>query len=150
MRVWPTLPVNGPWLNDERSIAAIPLGSPTQNSQPSARPGRHAWVLMDEDVKGLNDAAFAFGMNGVPGLIGPGHTTTAAAASRLLTATPKAIVGSTGPASRQRRYGQHLIYRAGRPARRGLGARAARNIKARCPASATDQQGPASFTKMPA
>ena len=60
----PTLPVNGPWLDN----------SPQQHRRDSpwrtygklssiAAPGpAMLWVLVDEDENGLNDAAFAFGM----------------------------------------------------------------------------------------
>jgi prepilin-type N-terminal cleavage/methylation domain-containing protein/prepilin-type processing-associated H-X9-DG protein len=61
----PTLPVNGPWLNDDPS-------NPHRRNSPWFTYGKSSsmlnpgpamtWVLLDEDVKGINDAAFAFGM----------------------------------------------------------------------------------------
>ncbi len=59
----PTLPVKGPWLNNRHSNRS---GSPWLTYGKSANiaaPGpANLWVFMDEDVKDLNDAAFAFGM----------------------------------------------------------------------------------------
>ena len=59
----PNLPVNGPWLNS--------MGN-HHRSQPWATYGKASsigapgpsmlWVLVDENASGLNDAAFAFGM----------------------------------------------------------------------------------------
>jgi prepilin-type N-terminal cleavage/methylation domain-containing protein/prepilin-type processing-associated H-X9-DG protein len=59
----PTLPVNGPWLNNlynhRRNSPWLTFGKTTQIRllSPST-----LWVLLDEDASGLNDAAFAFGM----------------------------------------------------------------------------------------
>ena len=59
----PTLSVNGPWLdNQHRNKRDSPWNtcgkfSSIHNPGPST-----LWVLMDEGVKDLNDAAFAFGM----------------------------------------------------------------------------------------
>jgi prepilin-type N-terminal cleavage/methylation domain-containing protein/prepilin-type processing-associated H-X9-DG protein len=59
----PSLPVNGPWLNDQHSHRR---DSPwiTYGKMSTVRaPGPATlWVLVDEDVNYLNDAAFAFGM----------------------------------------------------------------------------------------
>jgi prepilin-type N-terminal cleavage/methylation domain-containing protein/prepilin-type processing-associated H-X9-DG protein len=59
----PTLPVNGPWLNDERTHRRDSTWLTYGKLSTIRAPGpAMLWVLMDEDVKGLNDAAFAFGM----------------------------------------------------------------------------------------
>ena len=59
----PTLSVNGPWLNDQhnqrRDSPWHTYGKTTTIGAPG--PGM-LWVLVDEDPRGLNDAAFAFGM----------------------------------------------------------------------------------------
>jgi prepilin-type N-terminal cleavage/methylation domain-containing protein/prepilin-type processing-associated H-X9-DG protein len=59
----PAVPVHGPWLNNNRNhrrgtswftygkLSGLPAPGPAM-----------LWVLVDEDVSGLNDAAFAFGM----------------------------------------------------------------------------------------
>ncbi len=59
----PKLPVNGPWLNNQFNHRR---GSPWQtygkfSSINSPGPSM-LWVLLDEDVTHINDAAFAFGM----------------------------------------------------------------------------------------
>jgi prepilin-type N-terminal cleavage/methylation domain-containing protein/prepilin-type processing-associated H-X9-DG protein len=66
----PMLSVNGPWLNDQhsnrRNSPWATFGKTTEGNAPG--PSR-LWVLVDEDAWGLNDAAFAFGMqepNGSP------------------------------------------------------------------------------------
>ena len=66
----PRLSVNGPWLNNQhnqrRNSPWATFGKTTDTSAPG--PSK-LWVLVDEDAWGLNDAAFAFGMqepNGVP------------------------------------------------------------------------------------
>ena len=66
----PVLSVNGPWLNNQhnhrRDSPFATFGKATDTRAPG--PSR-LWVLVDEDAWGLNDAAFAFGMeepNGVP------------------------------------------------------------------------------------
>jgi len=61
----PTLSVNGPWLNNHdpaphhRNAPWYTYGKSTSVSSPSPS---MLWVFVDENVKGLNDAAFAFGM----------------------------------------------------------------------------------------
>jgi len=59
----PNLPVNGPWLNNQmthrRNSPWFTYGKATDNHTPGPS---MLWVLIDEDAKGLNDAAFAFGM----------------------------------------------------------------------------------------
>jgi len=69
----PNLPVNGPWLNNQhdhlRDSPWITYGkySTIRAPGPSA-----LWVLVDEDVNGLNDAAFAFGMVSAVWIDAPG------------------------------------------------------------------------------
>jgi len=59
----PTLSVNGPWLNDQRSHRRdSPWFTYGRLSNIRAPGPAMLWVLVDEDVRGLNDAAFAFGM----------------------------------------------------------------------------------------
>jgi prepilin-type N-terminal cleavage/methylation domain-containing protein/prepilin-type processing-associated H-X9-DG protein len=69
----PTLSVNGPWLNN---LAKHRRDSPwlTYGKLSSiAAPGPSLlWILVDEDIDGLNDAAFAFGMEHPEWLDGPG------------------------------------------------------------------------------
>jgi prepilin-type N-terminal cleavage/methylation domain-containing protein/prepilin-type processing-associated H-X9-DG protein len=59
----PVMSVNGPWLNDQkthrRDSPWATFGKASQNNAPG--PSK-LWVLVDEDAWGLNDAAFAFGM----------------------------------------------------------------------------------------
>lgn len=59
----PTLAVNGPWLNSQythkRDTPWFTYGKMSTIRAPG--PSK-LWVLVDEDVNGLNDAAFAFGM----------------------------------------------------------------------------------------
>lgn len=59
----PTLPVNGPWLDDtqthRRDTPWLTCGKMSDNRAPGPS---MLWVLVDEDVQNLNDAAFAFGM----------------------------------------------------------------------------------------
>jgi prepilin-type processing-associated H-X9-DG protein len=59
----PNLSVNGPWLNNQhdhrRNSPWATFGRMTEIR--SLSPSR-LWVLLDEDARGLNDAAFAFGM----------------------------------------------------------------------------------------
>jgi prepilin-type N-terminal cleavage/methylation domain-containing protein/prepilin-type processing-associated H-X9-DG protein len=69
----PNLPVNGPWLNSQanhrRDMPWFTYGklSTIRAPGPSA-----LWVLVDEDVHNLNDAAFAFGMEHPEWLDAPG------------------------------------------------------------------------------
>jgi prepilin-type processing-associated H-X9-DG protein len=57
------LAVNGPWLNNgfnhRRNSPWLTYGKSSQISAPGPS---MLWVLIDEDARGLNDAAFAFGM----------------------------------------------------------------------------------------
>jgi len=59
----PTLPVNGPWLNNQddhrRNSPWHTFGKSSDNRAPGPS---MLWVLIDENPAGLNDAAFAFGM----------------------------------------------------------------------------------------
>ena len=59
----PNLSVNGPWLNNRdnhrRNSPWFTYGKSTQIVAPGPA---SLWVLLDEDPSGLNDAAFAFGM----------------------------------------------------------------------------------------
>jgi prepilin-type N-terminal cleavage/methylation domain-containing protein/prepilin-type processing-associated H-X9-DG protein len=69
----PNLPVNGPWLNSQGS---------NRRGQPWATYGKATfigapgpsmlWVLVDENANGLNDAAFAFGMEAPEWVDAPG------------------------------------------------------------------------------
>ncbi len=69
----PTLAVNGPWLNNQRTHKR---DSPwfTYGKMSGIRaPGPSGlWVLVDEDVRNLNDAAFAFGMDAAQWFDAPG------------------------------------------------------------------------------
>ncbi len=59
----PNLPVNGPWLdNSYHHIRDSPWFTYGKFSSIGAPGPAGLWVLVDEDVTGLNDAAFAFGM----------------------------------------------------------------------------------------
>jgi prepilin-type N-terminal cleavage/methylation domain-containing protein/prepilin-type processing-associated H-X9-DG protein len=59
----PTLPVNGPWLNNahnhHRNSPWLTYGKFTSMTRPGPS---MTWVLLDEDPVHINDAAFAFGM----------------------------------------------------------------------------------------
>ncbi|HEX9047301.1 MAG TPA: prepilin-type N-terminal cleavage/methylation domain-containing protein [Verrucomicrobiae bacterium] len=59
----PNLPVNGPWLNNQqthhRNSPWVTYGKASAINAPGPS---MLWVLVDEDAGGLNDAAFAFGM----------------------------------------------------------------------------------------
>jgi len=69
----PSLPVNGPWLNNKHNH---------RSGQPYPTFGRTSdvidispdslWVLLDEDGKSLNDAGFAFGMERAEWIDWPG------------------------------------------------------------------------------
>ena len=91
----PNLSVNGPWLNNLFTHRRNSPWHTYAKASDGHAPGPSGlWVLVDEDVKGLNDAAFAFGMETPPnGLTRPGPTTTAVAALLLPTAIPKPIGG---------------------------------------------------------
>ncbi|MHB8520141.1 MAG: type II secretion system protein [Limisphaerales bacterium] len=59
----PTLAVNGPWLNNQRDhLRDSPWHTYGKMSGIVAPGPAMLWVLVDEDVRNLNDAAFAFGM----------------------------------------------------------------------------------------
>jgi prepilin-type N-terminal cleavage/methylation domain-containing protein/prepilin-type processing-associated H-X9-DG protein len=61
----PDLSVNGPWLNNQdnhrRNSPWFTYGKPSEIGAPGPS---MLWVLVDEDARGLNDAAFAFEMAG--------------------------------------------------------------------------------------
>jgi len=60
----PTLPVNGPWLNNQDSHVRNSPWFTYGKFANLGRPGpAMTWVLLDEDPVHINDAAFAFGMN---------------------------------------------------------------------------------------
>ena len=69
----PTLSVNGPWLNNQqthhRNSPWLTYGRATDIRNPSPS---MLWVLVDEDARGLNDAAFAFGMESPQWFDAPG------------------------------------------------------------------------------
>jgi prepilin-type N-terminal cleavage/methylation domain-containing protein/prepilin-type processing-associated H-X9-DG protein len=69
----PTLSVNGPWLNNQhdhrRNSPWSTYGKLTDIRNPSPS---MLWVLVDEDARGLNDAAFAFGMESPEWFDAPG------------------------------------------------------------------------------
>jgi prepilin-type processing-associated H-X9-DG protein len=59
----PNLSVNGPWLNNQFTHRRdSPWHTFGKISDIRAPGPSMLWVLLDEDAKGLNDAAFAFGM----------------------------------------------------------------------------------------
>ena len=59
----PTLPVNGPWLNNMNSHRRGTTWQTYGKLSTITAPGPSGlWVLMDENPKHLNDAAFGFGM----------------------------------------------------------------------------------------
>ena len=59
----PTLPVNGPWLNDQHNHRHNSPWYTYGKSSSLMNPGPSmTWVLLDEDITEINDAAFAFGM----------------------------------------------------------------------------------------
>ena len=66
----PRLSVNGPWLNDQHNHRRDSPWATFGRTSDTLAPGpSKLWVLVDEDAWGLNDAAFAFGMqepNGAP------------------------------------------------------------------------------------
>ena len=69
----PNLSVNGPWLNNQfthrRNSPWSTYGRATDIRSPSPS---MLWVLLDEDARGLNDAAFAFGMESPEWFDAPG------------------------------------------------------------------------------
>jgi prepilin-type processing-associated H-X9-DG protein len=69
----PTLSVNGPWLNNQetnrRNSPWFTYGKASDNRAPGPS---MLWVLVDEDARGLNDAAFAFGMESPAWIDAPG------------------------------------------------------------------------------
>jgi prepilin-type N-terminal cleavage/methylation domain-containing protein/prepilin-type processing-associated H-X9-DG protein len=69
----PTLSVNGRWLNNlgtqRRDSPWFTYGKASDNRAPGPA---MLWVLVDEDAKGLNDAAFAFGMESPEWFDAPG------------------------------------------------------------------------------
>jgi prepilin-type N-terminal cleavage/methylation domain-containing protein/prepilin-type processing-associated H-X9-DG protein len=59
----PNMPVNGPWLNNQFDHRRNSSWRTYGKASSIAEPGPSMlWVLVDEDANGLNDAAFAFGM----------------------------------------------------------------------------------------
>jgi prepilin-type processing-associated H-X9-DG protein len=59
----PVLPVNGPWLNSQGSnLRGQPWATYGKATFIGAPGPSMLWVLVDENANGLNDAAFAFGM----------------------------------------------------------------------------------------
>ncbi len=67
----PNLSVNGPWLNNNQTHRR---NSPwaTCGRTTEIRSASMLWVLVDEDINGLNDAAFAFGMQSPEWIDAPG------------------------------------------------------------------------------
>jgi prepilin-type N-terminal cleavage/methylation domain-containing protein/prepilin-type processing-associated H-X9-DG protein len=69
----PRLSVNGPWLNNQdthrRDSPWFTFGKASDAREPG--PSK-LWVLLDEDARGLNDAAFAFGMESPAWFDAPG------------------------------------------------------------------------------
>jgi prepilin-type N-terminal cleavage/methylation domain-containing protein/prepilin-type processing-associated H-X9-DG protein len=60
----PDLPVNGPWLNNQGDHRRDQPWATYGRASAIGAPGPSMlWVLTDENAKGLNDAAFAFGMD---------------------------------------------------------------------------------------
>ena len=69
----PNLSVNGPWLNNQYNHRRNSPWSTYGKISNIGVPGPSMlWVLVDEDVKGLNDAAFAFGMENPQWFDAPG------------------------------------------------------------------------------
>ena len=70
----PSRPVNGPWLNNQfNHLADSPWFTYGRLSSIRAPGPAMLWVLVDEDVHGLNDAAFAFGMERPEWIDVPGY-----------------------------------------------------------------------------
>ncbi|TAK97597.1 MAG: prepilin-type N-terminal cleavage/methylation domain-containing protein [Verrucomicrobia bacterium] len=69
----PTLSVNGPWLNNHFNHRRnSPWATYGKVSAIGAPGPAMLWVLVDEDVNGLNDAAFSFGMESPAWFDAPG------------------------------------------------------------------------------
>jgi prepilin-type N-terminal cleavage/methylation domain-containing protein/prepilin-type processing-associated H-X9-DG protein len=69
----PSLSVNGPWLNNQFAHRRNSPWSTYGKTSEIHNPGPSMlWVLVDEDAKGLNDAAFAFGMESPQWFDAPG------------------------------------------------------------------------------
>lgn len=69
----PTLSVNGPWLNNDRNHRRDSPWLTYGKFSTIRAPGpAKLWVLVDESVQGLNDAAFAFGMASPAWIDAPG------------------------------------------------------------------------------
>ncbi|MFZ0828657.1 MAG: prepilin-type N-terminal cleavage/methylation domain-containing protein [Verrucomicrobiia bacterium] len=69
----PNMSVNGPWLNNQFNHRRDSPWHTFAKASDIHAPGPSGlWVLVDEDVKGLNDAAFAFGMESPAWFDAPG------------------------------------------------------------------------------
>jgi prepilin-type N-terminal cleavage/methylation domain-containing protein/prepilin-type processing-associated H-X9-DG protein len=69
----PNLSVNGPWLNNQFNHRRDSPWHTFGKASDIHAPGPSMlWVLLDEDAKGLNDAAFAFGMENPAWFDAPG------------------------------------------------------------------------------
>ena len=69
----PNLPVNGPWLNNQFNHRRDSPWHTYAKATDIRTPGPSMlWVLLDEDANGLNDAAFAFGMESPQWFDAPG------------------------------------------------------------------------------
>jgi prepilin-type N-terminal cleavage/methylation domain-containing protein/prepilin-type processing-associated H-X9-DG protein len=69
----PRMPVNGPWLNNQFNHRRYSPWMTYGKASAIGPPGPSMlWILIDEDVNGLNDAAFAFGMEIPTWLDAPG------------------------------------------------------------------------------
>jgi len=69
----PRMPVNGPWLNNQFNHRRnSPWRTYGKSSAVQAPGPSMLWVIVDEDVNGLNDAAFAFGMEKTAWIDAPG------------------------------------------------------------------------------
>ena len=69
----PRLPVNGPWLNNDFNHRRdLPWATYGRFSAITAPGPAMLWILVDENQHGLNDAAFAFGMEKAVWIDAPG------------------------------------------------------------------------------